>query len=53
MLLTLAIIFLVIGLAAFIFGFRGIASCSFAIAKFFGFVFLALFLILLVLHLMR
>ena len=53
MLLTLAIIFLAIGLSAFLFGLRGIASCSFALAKWFGFLFLAVFLVFLILHLLR
>lgn len=44
-----AITFLVIGLIAALFGFTGIAGASFAIAKILAFLFLALFLILLLL----
>ena len=44
-----AITFLVIGLIAALFGFTGIAGASFAIAKIFAFLFLALFLIFLLL----
>jgi uncharacterized membrane protein YtjA (UPF0391 family) len=44
-----AITFLIIGLVAALFGFTGIAGASFAIAKIFAFLFLALFLILLIL----
>jgi uncharacterized membrane protein YtjA (UPF0391 family) len=44
-----AITFLIIGLIAALFGFTGIAGASFAIAKIFAFLFLALFLILLIL----
>jgi len=46
-----ALIFLVVGLIAALFGFTGIAGASFAIAKIFAFLFLALFLILLLLGL--
>jgi uncharacterized membrane protein YtjA (UPF0391 family) len=49
--LRLALIFLVVGLVAALFGFTGIAGASFAIAKFFAFLFLVLFLIFLVLGL--
>ena len=44
-----AVTFLIIGLIAALFGFTGIAGASFAIAKIFAFVFLALFLIMLIL----
>jgi uncharacterized membrane protein YtjA (UPF0391 family) len=44
-----AVTFLVIGLIAALFGFTGIAGASFAIAKIFAFIFLALFFILLIL----
>jgi uncharacterized membrane protein YtjA (UPF0391 family) len=46
-----AMIFLVIGLVAGLLGFTGIAGTSIAIAKFLFFLFLAIFLILLVLGL--
>jgi len=46
-----AMIFLVVGLIAALFGFTGIAGASFAIAKVFALLFLALFLILLLLGL--
>lgn len=46
-----AVIFLVIGLIAGLFGFTGIAGASIGIAKFLFFLFLAMFLILLVLGL--
>lgn len=44
-----AITFLLVGLVAALFGFTGIAGASFAIAKIFAFLFLALFLIFLIL----
>ena len=43
-----AIIFLVIGLAAGILGFTGIAGASFAIAKILFFVFMVIFAVLLI-----
>ncbi len=46
-----ALIFLVVGLIAALFGFTGIAGASFAIAKFLAFLFLAFFLIFLILGL--
>ena len=49
--LKLALLFLVIGLVAALFGFTSIAGVSFAIAKFFAFLFLVLFLIFLILGL--
>ena len=49
--LKLALLFLVIGLVAALFGFTTIAGASFAIAKFFAFLFLVLFLIFLILGL--
>lgn len=49
--LKLALIFLAIGLVAALFGFTSVAGASFAIAKFFAFLFLVLFLIFLVLGL--
>ena len=47
--LQLALIFLVVGLAAALLGFTGIAGASFAIAKFLAGLFLVLFLVFLVL----
>ena len=44
-----AITFLLVGLVAALFGFTGIAGASFATAKIFAFLFLALFLIFLIL----
>ena len=49
--LKLALLFLVIGLVAALFGFTAIAGASYAIAKFFAFLFLVLFLIFLILGL--
>lgn len=49
--LKLALIFLVIGLVAALFGFTSVAGASFAIAKFLAFLFLVLFLIFLILGL--
>jgi uncharacterized membrane protein YtjA (UPF0391 family) len=49
--LKLALIFLLIGLVAALFGFTSLAGASFAIAKFFAFLFLVLFLIFLILGL--
>ena len=46
-----AVIFLVIGLIAGLFGFTGIAGVSYGIAKFLFFLFIAIFVILLVLGL--
>lgn len=46
-----ALIFLVVGLIAALFGFTGIAGASFAIAKILAFLFLAVFLVLLLLGL--
>jgi uncharacterized membrane protein YtjA (UPF0391 family) len=43
-----ALIFLVIGLAAGLLGFTGIAGASFAIAKLLFFVFMLIFLVLLI-----
>jgi uncharacterized membrane protein YtjA (UPF0391 family) len=47
--LRLAILFLVVGLIAALFGFTGVAGASFAIAKFLAGLFLFLFLVFLVL----
>ncbi len=47
--LKLALVFFLIGLVAVLLGFTSIAGASFAIAKFFAFLFLALFLIFLIL----
>jgi uncharacterized membrane protein YtjA (UPF0391 family) len=44
----LAILFLLIGVVAAVLGFTSIAGASFAIAKFFAFLFLVLFLVFLV-----
>jgi uncharacterized membrane protein YtjA (UPF0391 family) len=44
----LALLFLLIGVVAALLGFTSIAGASFAIAKFFAFVFLVLFLVFLV-----
>jgi uncharacterized membrane protein YtjA (UPF0391 family) len=49
--LKLALIFLVIGLVAALFGFTSVAGASFAIAKFLAFLFMVLFLIFLILGL--
>ena len=49
--LRLAILFFVLGLAAAILGFTGIAGASFAIAKFLFFVFLVLCIVFVVLGL--
>jgi uncharacterized membrane protein YtjA (UPF0391 family) len=49
--LKLALTFLLIGLVAALFGFTSLAGASFAIAKFFAFLFLVLFLIFLILGL--
>jgi uncharacterized membrane protein YtjA (UPF0391 family) len=49
--LKLALIFLVIGIVAALFGFTSVAGASFAIAKFLAFLFLVLFLIFLILGL--
>jgi len=49
--LRLALIFFLVGLAAALLGFTGIAGASFAIAKVFALVFLVLFLLFLVLGL--
>jgi uncharacterized membrane protein YtjA (UPF0391 family) len=49
--LRLAVLFLILGLAAAVLGFGGIAGASFAIAKFLFVVFLALCLVFLVLGL--
>ena len=49
--LKIALIFLVVGLIAALFGFTSIAGASFAIAKFFAFLVLVLFLIFLILGL--
>ncbi len=49
--LRLALLFLILGLVAAVLGFGGIAGVSIAIAKFFFFVFLAVFVVLLVLGL--
>jgi uncharacterized membrane protein YtjA (UPF0391 family) len=46
-----ALIFLVVGLVAGLLGFTGIAGTSIAIAKFLFFIFIAIFLVLLVLGL--
>ena len=47
--LRLALVFFLIGLVAVLLGFTSIAGASFAIAKLFAFLFLALFLIFLIL----
>jgi len=47
--LKLALVFFLIGLVAVLLGFTSIAGASFAIAKLFAFLFLALFLIFLIL----
>jgi uncharacterized membrane protein YtjA (UPF0391 family) len=49
--LKLALVFLLVGIVAALLGFTGIAGASFAIAKFFAFLFLVLFLVFLVLGL--
>ena len=49
--LKLALMFLVIGLVAALFGFTGIAGTSFAIAKVLAAIFVVLFLIFLILGL--
>ena len=49
LMLKLALTFLLIGLVAVLLGFTSIAGASFAIAKFFAFLFLALFLVFLIL----
>ncbi|HLY07271.1 MAG TPA: DUF1328 family protein [Rhizomicrobium sp.] len=49
--LRLALLFFVLGLAAAILGFGGIAGASFAIAKFLFFIFLILFIVFVVLGL--
>ena len=49
--LKLALIFLVVGVVAALFGFTTVAGASFAVAKFFAFLFLVLFLIFLILGL--
>ena len=49
--LKLALIFLVVGLVAALFGFTAVAGASFAVAKFFAFLFLVLFMIFLILGL--
>ena len=49
--LRLALMFLVVGLVAALLGFTTIAGASIAIAKFLAFVFLALFLVFIVLGL--
>jgi uncharacterized membrane protein YtjA (UPF0391 family) len=46
--LQMALVFLVVGLVAALLGFTTIAGASIAIAKFFAFIFLALFVILLI-----
>ena len=43
--LKIALLFLIVGLVAALFGFTSVAGASFAIAKFFAFLFLVLFLI--------
>lgn len=53
MLLALAIAALAIGFIALLFGFRKIASCSFAIGKLLFFIFLVVFVLLLVFHFLR
>ena len=49
--LKLALIFLVVGVVAALFGFTTIAGASFAVAKFFAFLFLVLFMMFLILGL--
>ncbi len=44
-----ALVFLVIGLIAAVFGFTGVAGASFAVAKILAFIALALFVLMLVL----
>ncbi len=53
MLLTLAIIFLAIGLLALLLGARKVASCSLGIAKVIFIIFLVVFIVLLIIHLLR
>ena len=53
MLLTLAIIFLAAGLIALLLGARRITSCTFGIAKVIFIIFLAIFVVLLIAHLLR
>jgi uncharacterized membrane protein YtjA (UPF0391 family) len=48
LMVRLAILFLLIGVVAAVLGFTSIAGASFAIAKFFAFLFLVLFLVFLV-----
>jgi uncharacterized membrane protein YtjA (UPF0391 family) len=48
LMLRWAILFLVIGLAAGVLGFTGIAGASFAIAKILFFVFIVIFVVLLI-----
>jgi uncharacterized membrane protein YtjA (UPF0391 family) len=47
LMVRLALLFLLIGVVAALLGFTSIAGASFAIAKFFAFVFLVLFLVFL------
>lgn len=49
--LKLALVFLVVGVVAALFGFTTVAGASFAAAKFFAFLFLVLFMIFLILGL--
>lgn len=49
--LKLAVVFLVVGVVAALFGFTTVAGASFAVAKFFAFLFLVLFMIFLILGL--
>lgn len=53
MLLTLAVIFLVLGLIALLLGARRIASCTLGCAKVVFIIFLVVFVALLVAHLLR
>ena len=48
-----ALIFLLVGLVAYVFGFTGIAGATITVAKLLFYVFLVMFLISLVMHLLR
>lgn len=50
--LTWALIFLVVGIVAGLFGFGGVASASVGIAKVLFFIFIAIFVVLLILSFM-
>lgn len=53
MLLVLAIIFLIVALSAGLLGFRTLAGCAATIARFLLMLFLILFLVALLAHLLR